>query len=463
MSTLSFTGKYRSFILKDGDLSMNIKNYNVGTLNDYYIFPSNPYFTTVQDMINKLPSNFYNLTYKLNFNYSWQGTFIYGYCQVYLNSSILVSRDSERTVNRTIEIPSLQSVNLKAVGGTNDKPADCTYPIRVTIEVIIEISVFIDSYCLSNFENNICQTYCGANQDLCIPLSLNYCFNTITPFTSKIFNGDFCPNFIQTALSQGKGSLVYDRKINQFCKSMGVTPSNYKEVTTGAGKDPNLDIKIKQLCACHFDQEVYDNYYNQLIQLYPQLANLATKQCLFPECTGVNLYKSYTMLNANVCPNISCINVSTLNNNGTISGGVTIDQSNYCKSVFEGSTGPQCTTNLDCPSNAKCIRESCVPVQSCVFSSDCEVNQKCYNQTCVSKEYCMSNRDCSNLQKCKNNVCVPLDSCTSDQECATGQTCINNLCSVPKSNLPWIIGGSIGAVVVLVIVIILGILFFKKK
>jgi hypothetical protein len=244
---------------------------------------------------------------------------------------------------------------------------------------------------------------------------------------------------------------------------MGVTPSNYKEVTTGAGKDPNLDIKIKQLCACHFDQEVYDNYYNQLIQLYPQLANLATKQCLFPECTGVNLYKSYTMLNANVCPNISCINVSTLNNNGTISGGVTIDQSNYCKSVFEGSTGPQCTTNLDCPSNAKCIRESCVPVQSCVFSSDCEVNQKCYNQTCVSKEYCMSNRDCSNLQKCKNNVCVPLDSCTSDQECATGQTCINNLCSVPKSNLPWIIGGSIGAVVVLVIVIILGILFFKKK
>jgi hypothetical protein len=486
MTTISFTGTYKSF--NSNKVTKDNQTLSLGTLDNYSI-QSNIYgWKTIKDIVNALPSNFYSIDYYLfftiNFNYvdrsNWFG--LNSKCHFYLdNNEIKVIDEGNvdfRSGGQYRDIKKLNfsanspfNINYKGIiywaDNINLAQYNCGNDLdTMDFTLIILVTVKIQEYCTTNLESSICQRYCNETPSLCVQPAINYCFDGTLSYSSKLLTSSFCPNFIQTVLSrndlEGSPNLIIDNKINQLCKGLGVTPSNYKNITQGGTNDLELDAKVRDLCACHFDQEVYDNFYDQVIQKYPVLAGIATKQCLFPECTGSSRYKSFKMLGSNVCPSISCINVATINNNGTIDGPLTIEQTNVCKVLVGEGTGPQCTTNIDCPTNYKCLLNQCIPVGQCLTSSDCDPSEKCIQGTCKPIDSCVVSRDCLNGKKCLQGTCVEQSVCFKDEDCPDGLVCTNKVCSPKTTTLPWIIGGVSGGVVVLLLLILGFILIFKK-
>jgi hypothetical protein len=240
---------------------------------------------------------------------------------------------------------------------------DCDYGMKnIKIRMFAEIKINIKNFCAlgSNFELPDCQTYCSfddKDQD-CIDIANDYCFKDRSIDGTGdgygiLDDNSFCPSFIKKYL-RTKGNTVLDKKIQDLCISNNINPENY---------DQSGNEKFNDLCACHFDDSVYTNYYNSLLQKVPNLnlSGQVSSYCIFPFC-NVSNYKPVSIAGTNVCPTLQCIQGITINNNGNINGDVTLNQSAQCINYLTkgSSTSPPspvtkiCVNDSDCDSNQEC-------------------------------------------------------------------------------------------------------------
>jgi len=330
---------------------------------------------------------------------------------------------------------------------------------NMNLFVTAQGSVDMSRFCVnSNFDIPACLDYCNypENTTTCFNNGLKYCFveksNGIVPILDNSSN---CSNFFKFYLSDGdKASGQLDDKIKELCRIKQITPKNYTE-----------DIKYRELCACHFDDEIYNNYYDSLVDQIPGLAfsGQSSTKCLFPLC-NTSPFKSIEISGENNrCPQIQCIQGVSIENQGTIIGNIRINNNAECINLITNNSNNdviRCNPTTTCPVNQVCNGGICIinrevnppaPSISCSNDQDCSSNQICSNGTCVDKQI----------------TPTPSISCLDDQDCLSTQTCSNGTCVDKKSslNLSLIIPLSIvgGIFLIIIIVIIIYLIFRRKK
>ena len=262
----------------------------------------------------------------------------------------------------------------------------------------------MDTYCKDKFDDPVCLKLCNntENLEICVDQSLKWCFNN-EPLYSRFFQPNNCKPFIQNYISNNISHIKYDKKFKEICKNLSVNPTNYKNYTNGS--DPLLDNDIKELCACNMDESIYDTFFETFANEIPTVrsANIGSKKCIFPECV-TSLYRPTELSGFNKCPKIECINVTQINNDGSLSGTVTISQTAECPNI----TDPRkpCSSDGECDFDEKCYIGKCVDKLSCRVDSECSRDQKCLNNRCIRDDYCMRDSNCSNGLKCEKNICI---------------------------------------------------------
>jgi hypothetical protein len=346
--------------------------------------------------------------------------------------------------------------------------------VNLTISVTAELSLDIQKFCTNNINHPFCFQYYIDNPADGITPTIQSCFSSSNILASPFFlppsgstgstvgASSVCYPLVSTIFTKlpNQSSLAYDQLFSTICSTLNVNASNYKKYTNGS--NVLLDSRINEICACHLPLTTYDNFYNSLTSKVDFLTNinLGTKQCLFPDC-GSTLFRSSAVVGTNVCPSLTCINVTNFNNNGTVEGGFNLVQNNDCSVVVREKV--PCTTTSDCPTNKtyECRNQKCEE-KVCNLNSDCPSNQRCMNNTCVSVE-CNKDSDCSSGKKCLNQVCVQPTVCFSDAQCTPPLVCSNRQCVKPTSNLSLILGLSIGGGVLLLVLMIGLIILLRKK
>jgi hypothetical protein len=227
-------------------------------------------------------------------------------------------------------------------------------------------SIDMSKVCDKRFFTPICNTYCTEpyNEKCFIPV-VNNCFKLTTledgTNTTPLFTDDTCKNWIEENVKAG-GSKTIDDKIFDSCNELNINPTNYAN-----------DLSIRNICACHFEDKIYENYYQSLIKLVPaiQYAGLGSSKCLFPGCT-LSPYKSIEILGENICPTVQCIQGVVFNNDGTIKGDVTIKQDTNCQKL---SFGRPCSSDANCSSELRCNEKICTKL--CTSDADCPLGSEC--------------------------------------------------------------------------------------
>jgi hypothetical protein len=398
---------------------------------------TNPYFDKVQDIINKfgpIPSPYYTMTVylyvKIQGKIGSEFTQFAVNCKVgfkdmlnccvpfYLNNQ-LVNKDlfygfidGNPTQSMEGKFPvsnalQLNSITLKLYV-LNQEFNTCKWsgPFTINAQVVVEGQIYMKKYCDQNYIDNICTIFCSddRNLNLCKDSNISYCFNNLSePQFSRFFQSDKCKIFVKQYFAKNTSHPEYDKIFKQICKNLEVDASNYKNYTNG--NDPQLDLDIKNICACNLDDSIYNNFYESFATEIPTIraTNFGSKKCIFPEC-NTSEYKPTEIMGYNVCPRIDCINVSQIDNDGRIIGGLTINQSNNCPNI-QDSRRP-CNQDGDCGIGKKCLQGVCVEENVCRVNTNCNPDTKCYNNICVRDDYCGKDSDCGEGLKCSKNVCV---------------------------------------------------------
>lgn len=317
--------------------------------------------------------------------------------------------------------------------------------------------------CSSNLDSNDCFNYCINNKNDCPEIVQNYCFSNINPINSKVFTSENCQLLIKDMISSEIESPI-DNILNNFCiyelRVNGDNIDNYIEDNVIESQ------KIRDLCACFMDQNVYINYFNSLVEKYPSIIDKATNpKCLFPACAYGNQYKSND-IKGGVCPELNCINYVKITGSGTIEQFDLIQNEkcfNYIKEV------KNCLIDRDCGTNQSCVYNICYDNSEvgkvCSNNNNCEVGNKCYKNSCKPNNYCESNIDCGIGQKCLQNTCTSIDLCQLDDDCFLNYKCENGKCINPeeiKNRLTIQIGTSIIILIIVLIIISMIIIIIKK-
>jgi hypothetical protein len=403
------------------------KTYTVDNINTFQI--NNPYFKNVGEIVDKFgPSSPY---YNINFSVRVYGTIgfeerCWDDVLLYLNDDLFYRRKPytefevpnqirldesyfEKTISSTnqktfvFKIDFLEDTNSD---GVNPKRCDYVSYILMNIEFKYSGQIFIGNFCTEKFFDPVCLNFCNdpSNTVLCVNQSLSWCFNNPTqPEFSRFFQTPNCKTFIKNYISENVSHSQYDKKFKEICKKLEVDGSNYKNFTNGI--DPSFDLDIKNICACNLDDSIYNNFYDTFATEIPSIraANFGSKKCIFPEC-NTSEYKPTEILGYNVCPRIDCINISQIDNNGRIIGGLTLNQNTNCPNI-EDPRRP-CNQDGDCGVGKKCLQGICVEENVCRINTNCSADTKCFNNICVRDDYCSKDSDCVDGLKCSKNICV---------------------------------------------------------
>lgn len=383
--------------------------------------------------------------------------------------------------------------NYRYTGNFNNKDlffdsliTQCTFTpsnsrgIGIVVELVPTIAVQL--HCEgSNFEMDVCALFC--NQDAesavaCKPLAEAYCFPPGATEAKDMPVGVSvpCQTFLQNYLRNFVGTdAEFDSDLGRYC-------AHYKTMAE-LFEDPKVGLEEQNLCACHLDPALYDQYFEQMKQLYPGVENLAVvKPCLLPECSSSPYPSSVT---TQYCKGPKCVNFVAFDNQGNIDNTeIKIDQSaEGCQDIVAAQP---CSTNGDCPTGQRCSVDHCVP--TCALDSDCATGQKCRDGTCGPQ--CAKTEDCSVGESCVQGKCAKQSdatTCAKDAECAGGLKCQGGHCvevigpacaknadcqadykcqsgkCVEKTGLPvwaWVL---IGLGILAVIVVIIVLLARRKK
>jgi (2Fe-2S) ferredoxin len=406
---------------KSFDVTPYIQNLSRNDIQSYKI--NNPYFDNILELYDKFGSltNKYiktNVSINVSGSYQTEIRIKNGLCccstehfKIFINNVEKYSEDKSRNdVNLTLDlnnITTFNNVSLRFVYSNYAGPAECEVKSPANVNLVIQIKfkgeIYMDQFCSDNFNDPVCLKFCNDQPNLCIYPSISWCFNNSQPQFSRIFQNLSCKTFIKNYISSNISHSEYDRKFKEICKKLEVDASNYKNYTNGT--DPQLDLDIKNICACNLDESIYNNFYESFSSEIPSIraANFGSKKCIFPEC-NTSEYKPTEIQGYNVCPRIDCINVTQIDNNGRIIGGLSINQSNNCPNI-EDPRKP-CIQDGDCSVGNKCLQGGCVEEKVCRSNSNCNVDSKCFNNICVRDDYCAKDSDCGEGLKCSKNICV---------------------------------------------------------
>ena len=194
------------------------------------------------------------------------------------------------------------------------------------------ITIDMKKYCRTaqNFGLPACINFCSYEESAtdCYNIALDKCFTNDT-----ILDKDsHCYQFLNNYASRDNTSIVaLDNKLKTYCSEKSITAENYKEQTTFPA--------LTELCSCHLDDQIYNTYYDSMIQQIPNLniSGQGSKKCLFPYC-NVSPFKSGDMKGTSTCPAIQCIQGISIENNGTINGNINSQTNANCINDIKNSS-----------------------------------------------------------------------------------------------------------------------------
>lgn len=210
----------------------------------------------------------------------------------------------------------VRSWNDYGVGGTDPTPttgATMQLKMNVTLQIVCNTSNITSGICF-----NVCDT--TRNFGNCVDTFTEACFDSVNRDNQAfIFTDAGCQLFFQDYLKSDGGpgpTAPLDAKFGQICSNLfpGVNLEPYR----------NAPPIQQEICACHLDPQIYINLQQSLEKDFPgsQLA-AENKVCLFPECASSN-YPSQG--SGKVCPIPACFELASINNQGQVSGGLTVKQ-----------------------------------------------------------------------------------------------------------------------------------------
>ncbi len=165
--------------------------------------------------------------------------------------------------------------------------------------------------------NSLCEDICTVNPTVDNPLPA-WCSNVSLTACAGNIKHPFCQRFCAL-----KG-VNCDREIKQYCDSIGIEAA-----------------KQDEFCGCFLPTSFYENYYADLKKKAAFSTALTTenKVCSFPSCAS-SILKPYASKQAiDTCPDVfQCIIVPTVNNNGSITGDISIKSDAACTQVKKTET-----------------------------------------------------------------------------------------------------------------------------
>jgi hypothetical protein len=262
------------------------------------------------------------------------------------------------TINNNIKPIKSFYVHTEAIAGCD------SYGVKdVSYEFSTSITINMKNYCRNgnNFISPVCIQFCSYDESStdCYNIALDKCFTD-----DKILNKEgHCYRFLSSYAGRQDTSIVaLDLKLKDFCNQKSINPENYIGST-------GVNQVYTDLCACHFDDQIYTNYYASLIEQIPNLSisGQGSRKCVFPYC-NVSPFKSGDMKGTGTCPTIQCLQSISLLNNGTINGDINAQTNANCTSQISSSSlnnpssqppGPPpvsflCTKDSDCTNGKKC-------------------------------------------------------------------------------------------------------------
>jgi hypothetical protein len=172
-----------------------------------------------------------------------------------------------------------------------------------------------------NLETSFCTSICKPtagnfkNANACLDDYLSFCFSEGLTGDAIIWNNNSCQTYFEDYIQEINPTSEIDEKLTEFCSVKVPGVDDFNSLT---------NINQKNLCGCHLDPKIYENIRKDLQNEFPgSILAGEIAQCLFPGCTD-SPFKA--VVTGKTCPVPKCINIASINNNGTIKGGGDIIQ-----------------------------------------------------------------------------------------------------------------------------------------
>jgi hypothetical protein len=237
------------------------------------------------------------------------------------------------------------------------------------------------------------QTRKPDNTGQCDILKHNYCTNPKN-FRWGALETDVCKEYCSRV------GTNCDSALTQYCATL---------------KDPlNHDV-----CSCFMGDAFYDTYFDEITKRYNFTAAPKYKHCYFGRCATSNIKPYLTKEGKEPCPDVfQCVQVTNIENNGTISGPIEIIQDTKCQQII--NEGGLTEKKYSCrSSDEKCVEDSSGTLSLDQCNKDCGAvpggpKYSCQNGTCATDPAgtygtlanCQQACRVSTKYKCDNGTCV---------------------------------------------------------
>ena len=202
-----------------------------------------------------------------------------------------------------------------------------------TMTMVMHVTVSF-SCVNSNLNSGFCLTYCSdaVNQQFCEPNYVDFCLNQRDPTTNEInmFTSTGCLAFFEDYIPINGPKSEIDIPLTAACSQKFQDFGAFFQST---------DLNAQKICACHLNDQLYTNLKDSIVAQFPGFAFVAENDhCLFPPCASTTFT---TTAIGTRCALPGCINIANITNNGNITGGTKIIQSDQCINAANqsGSTG----------------------------------------------------------------------------------------------------------------------------
>ena len=202
-----------------------------------------------------------------------------------------------------------------------------------------------------NLQSNVCRTVCSSGNTDCVDDMIDHCLSAGSPNEFvyivgtgeqvpnpeynpnwprlRIFDNTVCYNYFNTYYGNGNVNTEIDNILVNYCVE------EYENIATI--QNGGLLIREKNLCACNMRDSQYENLRDSLDDQFPGLGSLVgNSRCLFTPCVN-SAFKTAGM--GGVCTTPACLNIASIENDGSIGGDVTVEQNAECASFDEVVNG----------------------------------------------------------------------------------------------------------------------------
>ena len=181
-----------------------------------------------------------------------------------------------------------------------------------------------------------CSEWCRNNPGACNDIKEKHCFN------AKYY----APGYPYPALET--------EVCKSYCSQVGTNCDTAYQNYCSTLDDP----LAHNVCSCFMGDAFYDTYFDEITMRYNFSAAPKYKHCYFGRCATSNIKPYLTKEGKEPCPNVfQCVQVTNVENNGTISGPIEIIQSSQCQQII--NEGGLSEKKYSCrSSDEKCVEDS---------------------------------------------------------------------------------------------------------